>query len=152
MLWSTFSLKLILKYLWHCKQKIKRRSSFSSCFDVYIGITQGSVLGPLLFNIAINDLLLNIAKSDVCDFADENTLYSFDKKLENIFSNLTYDPKNVLNWFLSQFLKFHFVILGDRQKISFVLKINDKKINSSSSFSEVKLLGFYWSSTLCFHT
>ena len=84
------SLKLILNYLNHCNQRTTTGSSFSSWFDIYIGVSQGSILGPLLFYIFIIDLFLNVIKSEVCNFADHNTLYSFDKKLDTIFqiSNL----------------------------------------------------------------
>ena len=118
------SLKLILNYLTHRKQRTKIGSSFSSWFEIYIGVPQGAILGPLLFNIFINDLFLNVIKSEICNFADDNTLYSFDKKLDTIFSNLKSDLENVLSWFEASSLKAN--------------PSNGKKINNSR---EIELLG-----------
>ena len=76
-------------------------------------------------------------------FADDSTLYSCDKKLENIFVNLKIDLKNVLYWFQVNSLKanpgkFQFMILGDKKNNTFVLNIHDNEIKNSS---EVELLG-----------
>ena len=79
------NLKLILNYLSHRKQRTKIGPSFSPWFDIYIGVLQGSILGLLLFDIFINDLFLKVIKSEVYNFTDDNTLYSFDKTLDTIF-------------------------------------------------------------------
>ena len=142
-MYEKLSVKESLNYLSHRKQRTKIVSSFSSWFDIYIGVPQGSILGLLLFNIFINDLFVNIVKSEVCNFADDNTLYSFDKKLVTIFPNLKYDLGNVLSWFQANSVKansskLQFMILGDKQNTSLVLNINGKKINNSR---EIELLG-----------
>ena len=51
------SLKLLLDYLTNRKQRTKIGSSFSLWHDIDTGAPKGSILGSLLFNIFINDLL-----------------------------------------------------------------------------------------------
>ena len=54
--------------------KTTKGSSFSEWLEIILGIPQGSILGPILFNVFINELLLFIKETDICNFADDTTL------------------------------------------------------------------------------
>ena len=111
------SLRLLLDYLTNRKQRTKIGSSFSLWCDINTGVPQRSILGPILFIIFINDLFFFITKSEVCNFADDDTLYSCNKNLDHVFSNLKYDLRNLLDWFKINSMKanpgkFQFMVLG----------------------------------------
>ena len=130
-------LSLILDYLSRRKQRTKIGSSYSSWYDVIRGVPQGSILRPLLFNIYINDLFFVIKLSKVCNFADDNTLYSSNKELELVFRNLESDLNNVLAWLNANSLKanprkFQFMVLGTKEADSFILNLGNNKIESST--------------------
>ena len=129
------SLKLILNYLSRRKQRRKIRISVCTWYYIIIEVPLGSILGPLLFNIFINYLFLFIKWSHVCNFADDNTLYSYNKNLSVIFQDLVYDLKNVLNWFRINSLK---------------LILNEFNLLFSGEAYPIHM--FWWSFvTRCFH-
>ena len=64
----------MMSYLIERKQFVQINDKRSSFDTVLFGVPQGSVLGPLLFNIYASDLQDNV-KGNVCQFADDTTLY-----------------------------------------------------------------------------
>ena len=81
------SLRLIQNYLSKRKQQVKIGSSLSEWLEIILVIPQGSILGPILFSIFINDLFLLIKKIDVCNFADGNTLCKCGTDLDIVLEN-----------------------------------------------------------------
>ena len=146
------ALTLINDYLTNRQQRVKVNGSFSSWKDLTRGVPQGSVLGPLLFNIYINDLLLFIQNSDICNYADDTTIYSCDRNLDNITHQLENDCNVALKWFADNFMKLnadkcHLLVLGQRCDDSVTVKIGNTDVVNSS---EEKLLGVHIDSKLSF--
>ena len=71
------SLNFLLHFLTFRKQRTKVAFAFSKWSKIRQGIPQGSILGLNLFNMFINDIFMIIEQSAICNFADDNTLYSW---------------------------------------------------------------------------
>ena len=78
------ALKLITDYLQIRKQKTKIGSIYSDWEDIISGVPQGSVLGPLLFNIFLCDLLLEDENNYFTNYADDTTAYSVGKNTTKV--------------------------------------------------------------------
>ena len=119
-------LNLLLSYLLNRKQSTKVNSKYSDWYDIIRGIPQGSILGPLIFNLFVNDLFLFLERTNMCNFADDNTIYRCDSVLEIILEDLQHDMKILLNWFKINSMKpnpkkFQFVILGKGSRLPVIL-------------------------------
>ena len=96
---------------------MKLGSLYNLWNEIKRDIPQGSTLGPLLFNVFINNIFVFIEKSEICNFADDNTICDCGEDLSNILVNLKHDMKILLTWFKIKSLqanpnKFQFMILG----------------------------------------
>ena len=78
------SLQYVYSYLSGRKQRTKVNNSFSEWCNILFGVPQGSILGPLLFNIYINDIFFFVSKSDIANYADDTTPYSTKANLDSL--------------------------------------------------------------------
>ena len=99
------SLKLIHCYLYDRVQKVKTNSSFSHWSNADSGIPHGSIKGPILFNIYICDLFLDILEIDIANYADDTIHYALDSKLENTVKLLEENADKFFDCFQTTILK-----------------------------------------------
>ena len=86
-------------YLFGRKQFVTFKSVNSERQTVLTGVPQGSVLGPLLFMLLINDIDLQLQKCEILLYADDTVVFTSDKTCEIIESNLNSDLTNLARWF-----------------------------------------------------
>ena len=85
---SLTALKLVHDYLSNRKQRTKTNSSYSSLLEIIFGVPQGSILGPLLFNISLTDLFFTIEETGLASYADDNTPYVSADNTDGIIKSL----------------------------------------------------------------
>ena len=108
------------------------------------GVPQGSILGPLLFNIFLNDIFLFISKCQLCNYADDNTLYKSGKNMRKIKNDLEMDFMILHKWFHENHMvlnpgKCHYIVIGDDDP-SHKTILNNNEIASSNEENLLDIL------------
>ena len=93
------ALTLIYNYLTGRKQCTKINNSYSSWINILFGVPQGSILGPLLFNIFICDLFIIMDDIDFASYADDNTPYTSGSTIPEVIVSLKDISSRLFKWF-----------------------------------------------------
>ena len=145
------SLNLILSYLSARKHRTKVNNNFSSWAEIISGVPQGSILGPLLFNIYINDIFYFVREDRITNYADDTTPYTIKKNYSELVDALHLDSHTLLDWFSINYFKLN----PDKCKLLISCKQDDLSIDieGKSIICEktVKLLGIKIDNKLTFN-
>ena len=138
------ALKYVYSYLKGRRQCVKVNGVQSKFMTMLAGVPQGSILGPILFNIFINDFYYYFDVAKLHGFADDNILSGESKELEDLKSILNAECKIALNWLennkmLANPSKFQAIIMSkSKESVQTSLNIDGKIVETKQL---VEILG-----------
>lgn len=143
----------LLSYLSDRKQIVDIDGTRSNVLEVTCGVPQGSILGPLLFIVFVNDLPDNVNCTDLTMFADDNSYLSTHLRVPDLVSDTQEKLNSFVLWFTDNKLlinasKTVFMLFSPKSANTMesqLIKINNKSIEQVHS---TKFLGVHIDSTL----
>ena len=136
------SLLIILNYLSGRKHRTKVNNYCSGWSSITSGVPEGSILGPLIFNIYINDIFYFVDDEHLANYADDdNTPHTTAKNIDTVLNYLANETYILIKWFDDNYFKLN----GDKCKL--LVPNNDENTSlvidghRVTSQRNVKLLG-----------
>ena len=149
------SCKLLASYLHNRHQRVQIKDIRSDWLIMDRGVPQGSILGPLLFNVFINDMFFLNNDINIHNYADDNCISYAEKYVLQIKINLEKETNKMMDWFAKNSLaakpaKFQTMhMCGNNKKVDdWNIIVENTKLESTSS---IKVLGVNIDSKLNFN-
>jgi retron-type reverse transcriptase len=116
---SENALNLIDDYLSNRKQYVKVSTYFSTWQNIYKGFPQESILGPVLFNVFLNDIFNFVKENKLYNYADDNTLSHSGPDLNGLVKSLEKESATLIDWFANNKMKanpdkFQSIAIGNK--------------------------------------
>ena len=130
---SDYALSLMRSYLSSRYQRVKRSDAFSTRREVSRGVSQGSILGPTLFNIFANDLAYAIKQCRIVNYADDTNIHCSNKDVRAVQNKVNIHLENATSWFIQNDMKsnpdiYQAMVFGKTEdKLNFKLADIDMK-------------------------
>ena len=132
-------------YLFNRKQHVFYNGHLSKAFPVFRGVPQGSILGPTLFLLHLNDIDNCLHHSSIIKYADDIVIYVSGNDSESIQKKLNADILEVHNWLTNNDLSLNLekgktetMIFGTSIRVKkaapFNIEIKGTSINKTSSY------------------
>ena len=122
------ALEFIYNYLKERKQRTKVNGNYSTYKELLYGVPQGSILGPLLFNIFINDIFFFLTEAKLANYADDNSTYVLEDEIFKLLKLLESETSIVLDWFKTNEMK------SNSDKCHLIIAENDNRSYTSTSY------------------
>ena len=116
------NLKWFESYLNNRKQFIAYNNKYTSFETITCGVPQGSILGPLLFLIYVNDLNQVSNILDPIMFADDTNVFYSHHQIKTLFETVSCELKNIRKWFRANKLSLNI----KKQSIHYFINILSK--------------------------
>jgi hypothetical protein len=148
------SMKWFKSYLSNRSQAVSHKGSLSRLMSINLGVFQGSILGPLLFCIFINDLSRLNLKGEIVFFADDCSLILTGDTYQEVEECANHDLQLIEKW-----LKANRLILNVKKSNYLIINLNHRSINDLNivicnerliRVTKVKILGVFFDDRFVF--
>ena len=142
-------LRLIHGYLLNRKQRTRINNSYTTWMEIFWGVPERSILGPLLFNIFFADLFFIVNSTDIANYADDNTAYATAIDIDSLLASPEVASNSLFTWFDNNLKKSNadkcHLLVSSNEKVT--IKLGSHEIANTKG---EKLFGVHLDSGLSF--